>query len=1587
MKNKIFKTSIVLSLLLTMTMANFIFVGKGLISYAADNVATNHKNVEFEAYFKNQEGKQTETLEKQLNEEEETFLYLRVGVKKEGYFNGEIAIENSNFTLKEAESSYVNKIENNVITLNQINAGTTEEIKVKIEFQKNPEYKMDLLNMESSIQVKGNYRDSSQKDKEIKATRKVTLKLISGVKAEDITNNMQIITNKVLKIEGENKRVLQLSLKSGLKKNSYPIKNVQIEVTVPKIENKQPIVQENTKLTNMTNKNFVYDGNTAKLDMSNENGQWKDKGVEQIILTYIYDADINLDQTKIVANQNIELNDGTKISAIPAETVIKNSEECDGIIVAGITNANNSIYKGNLYAGIDKQYASQTNIDVNLAGVAEEIQIQENPTTYVINDTKVDANIHYTQTKTNKEELLGIIGTKGKLEILDQNGNVINIINASTEADAEGNITITYQDSEVKGIIVKLTNIEKIGTIHLNHTKVIKQTDRQIVKQATALATIQTQKYMQDANETKETSKEKKIELLETVTEAEVTMNKNSLSTLTENNVEINAILKSANEKNDLYKNPKLQIILPQEIENIQINGINKLYAEELQITKTEIKEVENVGKVLEIELAGQQTKYLNEISEGIQIVINANISFNKAMPSKKANITMKYTNENGSNPEYQTTFDFYIASKYGVLVYSKANNNNQENAVIESTSNENMKGKLEVAEGEKIVAIERNIVNNYEEPITNIGLIGTLPEKQEEEINGETLKSTFLASLENMTTNNQDAKIYYSSNNKDWEENIENVEKVKSYKIELQNKNIEPGQTATIDYQLKIPENLTANESTYEKLNVSYQYKDQIVKEDYATYLSTNSMEVAKGVQEETAKGLGNIQIKATSGGKELKDGQEVYEGQTIKQTVTITNDTGMDITNLNLIAQQENAIFYVKNVTQEIDTSTAEQMDVTRIVEDEKVKQQEFTEQILKSGESISFEYQFSVQQKAGENTLGTITIKADGTEEKNIKTITNPIKEAKVKLNITYNFNEEREIIANSTLPITLTAKNISQKELKDIIIELPIPEETVFNEEYLETSEEFTYLGIDNKTAKFKIKSIEPGEKVDIILSLEVNDFKEEKKPIDLFIKSIIDKDTYVSNEINKNATQEKAEITIDQTGSIEKKEVQTGDNLTYIATIKNASNKEQKIQIMDYVPQAAIIQKAYIVVEGQETPIEEIENNEIDIEEIELRANAEIQLIIETTIDEAQAETSEITNVVEVNAHNQYLKSNEVTYRLANITDNVTQNKIEGIVWLDENKNGKKEVQEDTFSNVVVKVMDIKTSKIVNETRTNEEGKYEFTKLPNGKYIIITEYDSKFYSLTEYKKEGVSDAENSDAIAKEINGQQVAVTDEIEINNNNVTNIDVGLIKNTIFDLRLDKYLNKVIVQSTGGTRTIEYNKEQLAKLEIDAKQVNNATVLVEYKIDITNEGEIAGYASEIVDHMPNDFKFNSELNKEWYVTNDKDLHNISLANEIIYPGETKTVTVTLVKTMTQDNVGTAINTAEIAKASNEFSIEDIDSTPGNNNSNEDDISTAELIISIRTGLGIAITVIVFIVIVALTIVMIVTMKKRRDENE
>ena len=96
MKGKILKISVAIILIMTLTLANFIFVGSNIVSYAMDEITTNHKNIEFETYFKDKYGNKTNILERTA-EEKEISMYLLLNVKREWYFNGIVELNDTNF--------------------------------------------------------------------------------------------------------------------------------------------------------------------------------------------------------------------------------------------------------------------------------------------------------------------------------------------------------------------------------------------------------------------------------------------------------------------------------------------------------------------------------------------------------------------------------------------------------------------------------------------------------------------------------------------------------------------------------------------------------------------------------------------------------------------------------------------------------------------------------------------------------------------------------------------------------------------------------------------------------------------------------------------------------------------------------------------------------------------------------------------------------------------------------------------------------------------------------------------------------------------------------------------------------------------------------------------------------------------------------------------------------------------------------------------------------------------------------------------------------------------------------------------------
>ena len=88
MKRKLEKVIFIILIIQTMILGNFIFIGKNIVEAISEetvqSTTTNCKNVELSAYFKTEEGKYSTQKDLHLNQIEK--LYIKVEVKKEGYF-------------------------------------------------------------------------------------------------------------------------------------------------------------------------------------------------------------------------------------------------------------------------------------------------------------------------------------------------------------------------------------------------------------------------------------------------------------------------------------------------------------------------------------------------------------------------------------------------------------------------------------------------------------------------------------------------------------------------------------------------------------------------------------------------------------------------------------------------------------------------------------------------------------------------------------------------------------------------------------------------------------------------------------------------------------------------------------------------------------------------------------------------------------------------------------------------------------------------------------------------------------------------------------------------------------------------------------------------------------------------------------------------------------------------------------------------------------------------------------------------------------------------------------------------------------
>ena len=185
--------------------------------------------------------------------------------------------------------------------------------------------------------------------------------------------------------------------------------------------------------------------------------------------------------------------------------------------------------------------------------------------------------------------------------------------------------------------------------------------------------------------------------------------------------------------------------------------------------------------------------------------------------------------------------------------------------------------------------------------------------------------------------------------------------------------------------------------------------------------------------------------------------------------------------------------------------------------------------------------------------------------------------------------------------------------------------------------------------------------------------------------------------------------------------------------------------------------------------------------------------------------------------------------------------------------------------------------------------------------------------------------------------------------------------DKEYIKLTYFDLALRKWVTEAIVIENGQEtvtqtgHTAEMDPEPVVKVELYRKDINDVIVKFRYKIRVTNEGDIAGYAKEITDYVPEGLRFVAEDNPGWTDEGNNVISTRLLENTLLQPGESAEVEVVLTWINSEDNMGQMTNTAEISEDYNDKGVPDRDSTPDNQVPGEDDIDDAPVLLSIETG--------------------------------
>lgn len=1636
--------------------SNLLVLGGEVIAYGGEleeqNTKTNNSKVEFNSYFDDGvHGKEYKTTE-------EGKIYLNLKVKEEGYLKDIVVnFSNANFIIDsdKIKSEYVQKVNDNkdTITLNSINKGEEVTIEVPIKILNEENVKADNFSKVTDVILTANYIDINGNTKAVTKTIKTQVEWNGTAEIENTTQLSKYIPYNV----GEEYGVIFQSLISNkVKDNSMPVKEQITTVEVPLINEAKPeevkVTVNNTNATNgkengveFNQDNYTYNKENGKLEIkltNNPNDQnnisWKKNSVDEILVNFIYKGKEIYDY--VLSNEvkgTLKLN--VKMSLYNnVETNINKDFAYDYTLKDKIGNintvsisSNEKISKGYIYANYDKKdglngtiYNENYIIDIAYAGIENELELNQAIDKFEINDEKnistTVGGTNYTYNKKIKvaEDIFKkMLGEDGKIEVFKTDKTKIGEINKDTEKDNTGKYILDISKEDVNQVTIKTSKPIIEGKIEIEIEKAIKGKLNYSKSQIREVSNLSSEVALKTSTE--EVSGNIKIKMEEPVSKAKLTINKSDLSTLVKNeNIEIRALLDTSNVYNALYKNPIIEIELPEYIETIEIKSSKLLFEDELKYKKAELIE-RNGKKVIRIEFEGTQTKYNTENSEiqGATVVISADVTLNKLTPRKNEQIVMYYTNENtdlyetsnitpeGANTNNETISvvrakansnaqeikgmvkaDVNFVVPTGVMVSAGIDNYKEGASGILSITDESLDVEIAPFANKRIATVKGTLTNNNTNPISNVCILGRFPSQGNKKIDstddlGNTTTFSVSKAISVLGMDTSKIEVYYSEKtdaNKDlkdtsngWTTSQTDLTKAKSYLIVLKDK-IEATGTIEFNYEIELPNNIGYNK------NAATMYKTYYTNE--ASEATMEESKQAPILNLTTGKGP-ELEIKLSSSA--ASDGR-VFNGQYVRLYVEVKNTGKLDITNAKLIVGDLiNAKFsYLEDSSLVIDTDYLGTMNL----------------ETIKSGQSKTVSYEILCQPG--------LNIKNDGEDEideEKLKEVSVPLKltadniegeipaetykltfyeDAKrITINNTVDAYEDLIYQSGDEINYTIDINNKTDADINNVEVTIPLPNGSKVEDTYIESGSNITKDGINIKSDKVivNISKMPATSTMKIYVKFILGDNLPESFSTKV---SLTDGTyTYLSNE--KYIYTGKISITAEQVDPVNQY-IKEREGFVYSFKITaNSSLGAENVTLEVNLPKeakytgntVANIKTGDIVACRDEYDIN-TKTLKVTIPQIANGVTLEANIYVTAELESEEDDGKAIVNSAKIYGNNiEEIALNPVTYYLEynpnKEDDGTIQNgyKISGTAWIDSNKNGQRDNDEATLSNVKVMLLYKKNNQIVtSETgeklivTTDDSGKYEFRNIKSNKYLAVFVYDTSRYTITTYQKDGVQASKNSDAINMEVilDGEKtrVGMTDTIVLKNSNIRNIDIGLYGEEKFDLRLDKYISKIkLTTPTIGTKEYNYDNSTFEKIEVLRQNVDKSSIVIEYKIVVTNEGALPGYVNKIIDYLPKDVNFNTELNKDWYLSKDSGcIYNTSLDNQKINPGESREVSLILTKKITKSSIGSVVcNMAEIYQATNEAGLPDIDSEQANKLETEDDLGTANIILSIVTG--------------------------------